>query len=57
MIAAGFGTRIFYVSIAGFDTHANQLQEHQQLLQQLADAVTGVLQPARPLGPRRSGSC
>lgn len=41
MIAAGFGTRIFYLSIAGFDTHANQLQEHQQLLQQLADAVSG----------------
>jgi uncharacterized protein (DUF1501 family) len=42
MIAAGFGTRIFYLSISGFDTHANQLQEHQQLLQQLADAVTGL---------------
>ncbi|SIO32078.1 Uncharacterized conserved protein, DUF1501 family [Singulisphaera sp. GP187] len=41
MIAAGFGTRIFYLSIAGFDTHANQLPEHQQLLQQLADAITG----------------
>jgi uncharacterized protein (DUF1501 family) len=41
MITAGFGTRLFYLSIAGFDTHANQPQEHQQLLQQLADAVTG----------------
>lgn len=41
MIAAGFGTRIFYLSIAGFDTHANQRQEHQRLLQQLADAISG----------------
>lgn len=39
MIAAGFGTRIFYLSLPGFDTHANQLTEQQQLLQQLADAV------------------
>jgi uncharacterized protein (DUF1501 family) len=41
MIASGFGTRLFYLSIAGFDTHANQLQEQQRLLQQLADAVSG----------------
>jgi uncharacterized protein (DUF1501 family) len=41
LVAAGFGTRLFYVSHGGFDTHANQLQQHQQLLQQLADAVTG----------------
>jgi uncharacterized protein (DUF1501 family) len=40
MIAAEFGTRIFYVSFGGFDTHSNQQQEHQQLLQQVADAVT-----------------
>jgi uncharacterized protein (DUF1501 family) len=41
LIAAEFGTRIFYLSISGFDTHANQLQGHQQLLQQVADAVSG----------------
>jgi uncharacterized protein (DUF1501 family) len=41
MIDAGFGTRLFYLSIAGFDTHANQPEQHQQLLQQLADAVSG----------------
>src|SRR4051812_10409733 len=40
MIAAGFGTRLFYLSTAGYDTHANQLQEHQRLLQELADAVS-----------------
>jgi uncharacterized protein (DUF1501 family) len=41
MIAAEFGTRIFYVSITGFDTHADQQRQHLRLLQQVADAVTG----------------
>ncbi len=41
MISAGFGTRVYYVSLGGFDTHANQQQQHQQLLQQFGDAVTG----------------
>lgn len=31
--------RIFYVAIGNFDTHANQLGTHAQLLQQLSDAV------------------
>src|SRR5207245_990499 len=41
MIAAGFGTRVFYLSLGGFDTHANQQQQHQQLLQQVADGISG----------------
>jgi uncharacterized protein (DUF1501 family) len=41
LIAAELGTRIFYLSVSGFDTHANQAQSHQQLLQQVADAVAG----------------
>ena len=41
LIARGFGTRIFYVSIDGFDTHADQAPAHQRLLAELADAVTG----------------
>ena len=28
LIAKGFGTRIFYVSLDGFDTHANQGPAH-----------------------------
>jgi uncharacterized protein (DUF1501 family) len=39
IIRAGFGTRIFYVSIDGFDTHSNQRQEHQALLEQVASSV------------------
>src|SRR5262249_11832533 len=39
LIAKGFGTRIFYVSIGGFDTHADQAPAHQRLLAELADGV------------------
>ena len=39
MIRAGFGTRIFYVTLGSFDTHAKQSVDHPQLLQQVADAV------------------
>ncbi len=39
LIARGFGTRIFYVNIDGFDTHANQAVEHQRLLAELADSI------------------
>jgi uncharacterized protein (DUF1501 family) len=39
MIRAALPTRIYYVSLGGFDTHANQLGRQQQLLRQLADAL------------------
>ena len=39
LIAKGFGTRIFYVSIDGFDTHANQAPAHAALLTELADSI------------------
>jgi uncharacterized protein (DUF1501 family) len=39
MIRAGFGTRIFYVAIDGFDTHAKQKNEHFNLMQQFGSAV------------------
>jgi uncharacterized protein (DUF1501 family) len=39
VIKAGFGTRIYYTSLDGFDTHANQLGTHAALLNELADSV------------------
>jgi uncharacterized protein (DUF1501 family) len=39
LIAKGFGTRVFYVTLDGFDTHANQAPAHQQLLAELATAI------------------
>jgi len=39
LIDSGLGTRIFYVSLDGFDTHANQIPAHANLLRELGDAV------------------
>jgi uncharacterized protein (DUF1501 family) len=39
IIAANFGTRLFYCQVGGFDTHANQVNGHQQLLQQVSSAI------------------
>lgn len=40
MIRAGLDTRVFYTSIDGFDTHANQLAIHAGLLEQLGQSVS-----------------
>lgn len=40
MIQAEFGTRIYYVSLDGFDTHSGQSREHASLLEKLADAIS-----------------
>ena len=39
LIDAGLKTRIYYVSLGGFDTHANQLQAHAGLLSELSQSV------------------
>lgn len=39
IIKAGFGTRVYYTSQDGYDTHANQLGSHAALLTELSDAV------------------
>jgi uncharacterized protein (DUF1501 family) len=39
LIAKGFGTRVFYVSLDGFDTHADQAPAHARLLTELGEAV------------------
>jgi uncharacterized protein (DUF1501 family) len=39
LIAKGFGTRIFYLSLDGFDTHSNQDPSHNTLLSDLADSI------------------
>lgn len=50
VIRAGFGTRIFYVSMGSFDTHANQRQEHQNLLAQLANGIFSFYQKLEQSG-------
>jgi uncharacterized protein (DUF1501 family) len=39
MMAGDLGARIFFVSLGGFDTHAQQPAAHQALLSELASAV------------------
>jgi uncharacterized protein (DUF1501 family) len=40
MIGGGLSTRVYYVSLGGFDTHANQQGRHENLLGQLAQGVS-----------------
>jgi uncharacterized protein (DUF1501 family) len=39
MIASDLGTRVFYVSLGGFDTHANEKLTHANLLTQVSDGL------------------
>ncbi|UCD74600.1 MAG: DUF1501 domain-containing protein [Phycisphaerales bacterium] len=39
MIRDEMKTRVYYVSLSGFDTHANQAGRHSNLLRQLGDAL------------------
>ncbi|MDD5199528.1 MAG: DUF1501 domain-containing protein [Terrimicrobiaceae bacterium] len=50
LIAGGMPTRVYYVSIGGFDTHANQAGVHEQLLGQLDDALAAFTADLRTQG-------
>ncbi len=39
LIAGGIGSRVYYASIPGFDTHSNQRVQHPQLLSQLGASM------------------
>jgi len=39
MIAGGLPTRVYYVALSGFDTHAQQLNRHDALMKQLSDGL------------------
>ncbi|MEM0967561.1 MAG: DUF1501 domain-containing protein [Verrucomicrobiota bacterium] len=39
MIRAGLDTRVYFVSLGGFDTHSNQIYRQPQLLKQLSTAL------------------
>jgi uncharacterized protein (DUF1501 family) len=39
LIAAGMPTRVYFVSLSGFDTHSNQLTQQANLLGQLSDGL------------------
>jgi uncharacterized protein (DUF1501 family) len=50
LIAKDFGTRIFYVSLDGFDTHSNQGNAHSNLLGELASSVAGFFETLKTTG-------
>jgi uncharacterized protein (DUF1501 family) len=39
LVAAGQETRVYFVSLGGFDTHAGQINRHQALLRELSAAM------------------
>jgi uncharacterized protein (DUF1501 family) len=59
MIAGGLSTRVYIVSIRGFDTHATQLGAHQALLDELATSITAFYNDLVALGvaDRVAGLC
>jgi uncharacterized protein (DUF1501 family) len=50
LIAKGFGTRLFYVSLDGFDTHSGQAHAHNNLLGELAGAVAAFFETLKKTG-------
>jgi uncharacterized protein (DUF1501 family) len=53
LIAKGFGTRLFYLNLGGFDTHYAQSQPHQNLVADLADSVAGFFATLKARGHDR----
>jgi uncharacterized protein (DUF1501 family) len=52
LIDAGVGARLFYVSIDGFDTHANQASGHANLLREVSDAASAFFRDMAARGQR-----
>jgi uncharacterized protein (DUF1501 family) len=50
LIAGDLGTRVFYVTLGGFDTHANQKNTQQRLLEQLAGGLDAFQQDLEAMG-------
>ncbi len=50
MIRGKLPTRVYYVSLGGFDTHAGQLNKHNQLMQQFAQGVDAFMADMRQQG-------
>jgi uncharacterized protein (DUF1501 family) len=50
LIAGGLPTRIYYTSLTGFDTHANQLNQQDNLLGQFSGAVAAFMKDLKAIG-------
>ncbi len=49
-INSGLDTKVFYTSLNGFDTHANQLNTQKRLLKQYADGIEAFVQDLKANG-------
>lgn len=50
MIASGLPTRVYYVSMGGFDTHSNQVNRHERLMTELSGALAAFVDDLKALG-------
>jgi uncharacterized protein (DUF1501 family) len=50
LIKAGLGTSIYYTQIGGFDTHANQLNTHANLMREVGDSLRAFLEDLQRAG-------
>src|SRR5262249_5582729 len=50
LIDKGFGTRLFYLALDGFDTHSGQVETHRKLLEELATAVSSLFARLKQTG-------
>ncbi|MDP6059474.1 MAG: DUF1501 domain-containing protein, partial [Pirellulaceae bacterium] len=50
MIRANLPTRVYYVGLGGFDTHANQVGRHQGILHQFAESVRNFYRELKAIG-------
>jgi uncharacterized protein (DUF1501 family) len=50
ILSADLGTRVFHITLGGFDTHAGQARTHAALLKTVADGVQAFLRDLEGLG-------
>ncbi len=50
LIKGNLGTKVYMVSIDGFDTHANQIEDHERLLTRISGAVSSFFQDLEVTG-------
>lgn len=50
LIGGGLGTRVYYVSQGGYDTHANQAGSHERLLRDLGSSVKAFVEDIKAQG-------
>jgi uncharacterized protein (DUF1501 family) len=50
LITGNFGTKLFYCQVGGFDTHANQLGQHERLLNSVAASISAFTQDMKAKG-------